>query len=106
MIFAKHSNSVGASSIPRSTSLLTLLLVTLMIVPQLVSSINSSRCGPDWISFTCDFSNTRYNAESKITESNVNRLIQKWFFETDESVTSTPIVSHDKVYFAHCAASV
>src|SRR2546426_4078095 len=106
MIFAKHSNSVGASSIPRSTSLLTLLLVTLMIVPQLASSINSSTCGPDWTSFTCDFSNTRYNAESKITASNVNRLIQKWFFETDHSVTSTPIVSNGKVYFADWAANV
>src|SRR5437867_13067591 len=62
--------------------------------------------GGDWTSFTFDDQNSRYNSLSTITRSNAHTLVQKWFFETDFAITSTPLVENGVAYFADWGGNV
>ena len=62
--------------------------------------------GGDWNSFIFDFNNSRYNSASTITSSNVKNIVQKWKIITGFSITSTPVVSNDTVYFADWGGNV
>lgn len=62
--------------------------------------------GGDWNSFTLNYNDSRYQASSTITSSNVGSLREAWFFPSGYSVTSTPIVENGHVYFADWGGNV
>jgi outer membrane protein assembly factor BamB len=60
----------------------------------------------DWTSFTHDNENSRYQANSTITSSNVGQIKQKWVISTQKSITSTPVVLNGNVYFADWGGNI
>ena len=66
----------------------------------------TSSSGSDWSSFTLDGVDSRYQSNSSITSSNVGQITQKWAIMTQGSVTSTPIVLGDNMYFADWGGNV
>ena len=68
------------------------------------SALTSS--GGDWTSFTLDSNDSRYQASSTITSSNVGSLKEAWFFPANHSVTSTPVVQNGHVYFSDWRGNV
>jgi hypothetical protein len=74
------------------TSLLLLVLATGIV------SAASNKQNSDWTSFTLNYNNTRFQANSTINASNVANLTEAWQINTSE-VTSTPIVFDGNVFF-------
>jgi len=62
--------------------------------------------GGDWTSFTLDNNNSRYQAASTVTSSNVGTLTEAWEYPTQYSISSTPVVQDGVVYFADWAGNV
>jgi polyvinyl alcohol dehydrogenase (cytochrome) len=63
------------------------------------SALTGSTDQTSWTSFTFDNSNSRYQASSSLNAGNVGSLKRAWFFETNYSITSTPVVQGGNVYF-------
>lgn len=64
--------------------------------------------GGDWTSFTFDNSNSRYQASSTVTSSNVSTLTKQWGYHTGAGcdVTSTPLVQDGVVYIGDWCGNV
>ena len=62
--------------------------------------------GGEWTSFTFDNNDSRYQAASTITSSNVGSLKEAWFFPANHSVTSTPTVQNGHAYFSDWGGNV
>ena len=60
----------------------------------------------DWPSFTLSDQDSRYQANSTITSSNVGQITQKWVINTQQSITSTPVTFAGNVYFADWGGNV
>ena len=70
------------------------------------TSTTTSGGSNDWPSFTLDYADSRYQANSAITSSTVATLSAQWSITTAGSVTSTPVVLNGNVYFADWAGNV
>ena len=62
--------------------------------------------GGEWPSLTMDAQNSRYQAQSTITSSNVAQIRQQWMIQTSAPVTSTPVVLDGNAYFADWAGNL
>jgi polyvinyl alcohol dehydrogenase (cytochrome) len=80
-----------------------LVLSAYALVDQSSALTNS---GGEWTSFIFDNNDSRYQASSTITSSNVGSLTEAWFFPANYSVTSTPIVQNGQVYFSDWGGNV
>jgi len=88
-----------------ATVLLCALVLALSLLPAQAAS-GTTPLGGDWTSLIHDYSNSRYQAASTITGSNVGTLALRWTIGTTSSVTSTPVVLLGSVYFADWAGDV
>ena len=58
----------------------------------------------DWSRFGYDIHNTRFNSrEEKLGRDNVGRLKQKWIFESDAPIQTTPTIVGDTLFFGTIA---
>ena len=69
-------------------------------------TVTTSNPGNDWSSFTLNNQDSRYQANSTITSSNVGQITQKWSITTQKTVTSTPVTLNGNVYFADWGGNV
>ncbi|MDA4112898.1 MAG: PQQ-binding-like beta-propeller repeat protein [Thaumarchaeota archaeon] len=69
-------------------------------------TITSASTGTDWPSFTLNNQDSRYQANSTITSSNVGQITQKWVIDTPLSITSTPVTLAGSIYFADWGGNV
>lgn len=83
------------------------IFVSLAMQPGiLVYARAQAPAGGDWTSFTFDMNDSRYQAASTITSSNIGKLKEQWNITTGFSVTSTPLVSNGVVYFADWGGNI
>ncbi len=61
--------------------------------------LSSAATTQTWTSFTYNYNNSRYNANSLVTASNVKTLKLDWHVDTGQVNTGQPIVSNGAVYF-------
>jgi polyvinyl alcohol dehydrogenase (cytochrome) len=80
-----------------------LMFSTFVSVEQTSALTNT---GGEWTSFTLDNNDSRYQADSPITSSNVASLKEAWFFPANYSVTSNPVVQDGQVYFSDWGGNV
>jgi polyvinyl alcohol dehydrogenase (cytochrome) len=66
----------------------------------------SSPPGGDWTSFTYDYNDSRYNAASNVTASNIPSLKLAWHIPSGYAVTSQPLVLNERVYYADWGGNV
>jgi outer membrane protein assembly factor BamB len=83
-----------------------ILLLSGWAAVEQTSAQTGTPTGGDWTSFTLNYNDSRYQAGSTITSSNVASLKQAWFFPANYSVTSTPIVQNGHVYFGDWGGNV
>jgi polyvinyl alcohol dehydrogenase (cytochrome) len=103
-----------ALRITKSKSILFALIVVLLVFSILVVAEHAlveqtsaqTNSGGEWTSFTFDNNDSRYQASSTITSSNVASLKEAWFFPANYSVTSTPVVQNGQVYFSDWGGNV
>jgi outer membrane protein assembly factor BamB len=103
------------TSTTNTTSVTTSLNQPLALI-TLQSNILQSLGEQDWTSFTLNYSDSRYQANSTINGSNANDLVPNWFINVAQlpftnttqglGVTSTPLVSNGKVYFTDWKGNV
>ncbi len=98
------SNNVFKSITP--TIAIVTLILALSVVYLATSSIPKYSNGGTWTSFILNNNDSRFQINSTINASNVGSLKQTWFFNTQNDVTSTPVVSAGTVYFADWGGNV
>lgn len=84
--------------------LVSVLFLSLHLSVRQTDALTNS--GGDWTSFTFDNNDSRYQASSIITSSNVASIKEAWFFPANHSVSSTPIVQDGHVYFSDWGGNV
>ena len=106
----KTEISGGSPSLFRVNKLFRTLTVGCICLLLFVSSsyrqASSQTSGGDWTSFTLDDNNSRYQATSAVTSSNIGLLQKAWEYPTQYSISSTPVVQDGVVYFADWAGNV
>lgn len=101
MANSKRSSATKTASRRKSERkvVIAVAILAIIAIALFALSFHHGRHPAEWTTFTLDMNNSRYQANSTITSSNLSSLSQKWFIPTNAYVTSTPLVMNGTVYF-------
>jgi polyvinyl alcohol dehydrogenase (cytochrome) len=90
---------LSRESAPVRKEVLVVTVIAIIVIFGVPGGSTTTLKGGEWNSFILNSQNTRYQAASTINSTNMASLKLGWYFPTQGSVTSTPIVLNGNVYF-------